>query len=255
MEIIPAIDLLEGKCVRLNQGDYSQVTQFNDDPVNQALDWQNQGASRLHLVDLDGAKTGLPINDSSIKQIVDALEIPIQLGGGVRSIDRAEELIDYGLDRVILGTLGIERPDLVKNLATRFPGKIVIGIDAKEGKVATRGWISQSKTLATELARSYSNTGIAAIISTDIATDGTLEGPNIEALREIADASNVPIIASGGVGSISDIISLLALEDQGVTGVIVGRALYNGAIGLKEAMNAIENGHIEDPPMNKNFFS
>ena len=246
MEIIPAIDLLEGSCVRLNQGDYNQVTQFNNDPVEQALSWQEQGATRLHLVDLDGAKTGLPKNDASIKNITDALVIPIQLGGGVRTVDRAKELISYGLDRVILGTIAIEKPDLVRSLAKDHPGKIVVGIDAKEGKVATRGWINQSNVLATDLAKSFLNSGITAIISTDIDTDGTLQGPNLNAMKEIAFASSVPVIASGGVGSISDLISLLALEPYGINGVIIGRALYDGTIDIQEAMKAIEDGHIQD---------
>ena len=252
MEIIPAIDLLEGNCVRLNQGNYNQVTQFNNDPVEQALSWQEQGATRLHLVDLDGAKTGLPKNDSSIKNITDALDIPIQLGGGVRTANRAKELISYGLDRVILGTIAIEKPDLVRSLAQDHPGKIVIGIDAKEGKVATRGWINQSDVLATELAKSFLNSGIAAIISTDITTDGTLQGPNINAMKAMAFASSVPVIASGGVGSIADLISLLALEPHGINGVIIGRALYDGAVDIQEAMKAIENGHIQDPEITRN---
>ncbi len=255
MEIIPAIDLLEGNCVRLNQGDYNRVTHFNKDPVKQALAWQSQGARRLHLVDLDGAKTGLPINDSCIREIVRALNIPIQIGGGIRTVERTEELINLGLDRVILGTVAIENPDLVKNLAKRNPGKIVIGIDAKRGKVATHGWINQSNILATELAKSFQGSGIEAIISTDISTDGTLQGPNLEAMKEIATASNIPVIASGGIGSISDLLSLVALKPYGITGVIIGRALYDGAVDLKEAMKAVKNGHIEDFPLSKEFFA
>ena len=253
MQIIPAIDLLEGNCVRLNQGNYNQVTKFSNDPVKQALSWQEQGARRLHLVDLDGAKTGLPINDASIRKITAALEIPIQLGGGVRSIERAEELLNYGLDRVILGTIAIEEPTLVTTLAKRHPGKIILGIDAKKGKVATRGWINQSNIQATDLARSFIDTGISAIISTDISKDGTLEGPNLEALEDMAHASSVPVIASGGISSISDLISLLALESEGINGVIIGRALYDGTVDLNEALKAIEDGHIQDPSTNKIF--
>ena len=255
MEIIPAIDLLDGSCVRLNQGNYSKVTKFCDNPVKQALSWQQQGAKRLHLVDLDGAKTGLPINDKSIREITRVLEIPIQLGGGVRSIERAEELINFGLDRVILGTIAIEEPELVKTLAKRHPGKIVVGIDAKEGKVATRGWISQSNILATDLAKSYAGINLSAIISTDISKDGTLEGPNLKALREMARASKVPVIASGGVSSISDLISLLALEAEGITGIIVGRALYDGAIDLEETIKAVNSGQIQDPPIRTSFIA
>jgi len=247
MEIIPAIDLLGGACVRLHQGDYNQVTRFSDDPVAQALSWQEQGASRLHLVDLDGAKSGDPVNDASVRAITNALSIPVQLGGGVRSVERAESLIGCGLDRVILGTAAIENPELVKELAGRHPGKVVVGIDARDGKVATRGWIEESNVEATTLASELSSAGIAAIISTDIATDGTLAGPNLKALREMADASSVPVIASGGVGCMADLLALLALEPYGVNGVITGRALYDGRIDLKEAIHAIGNGRLQDP--------
>lgn len=247
MDIIPAIDLLGGSCVRLHQGDYDQVTRFSDDPVAQALSWQEQGATRLHLVDLDGAKSGDPVNDASVRAITAALSIPVQLGGGVRSVERAESLLACGLDRVILGTAAIENPDLVKDLAGRYPGRIIVGIDARNGKVATRGWIEESNVEATTLARELSATGIAAIISTDIATDGTLAGPNLQALRNMAEASSVPVIASGGVGCMADLIALLALEPHGVTGVIVGRALYDGRVTLKEGMNAIGEGRLQDP--------
>ena len=247
MEIIPAIDLLGGACVRLHQGDYNQVTRFSDDPVAQALSWQEQGASRLHLVDLDGAKSGDPVNDASVRAITDALSIPVQLGGGVRSVERAESLIGCGLDRVILGTAAIENPELVKELAGRHPGKVVVGIDARDGKVATRGWIEESNVEATTLARELSSADIAAIISTDIATDGTLAGPNLKALREMADASSVPVIASGGVGCMADLIALLALEPHGVNGVITGRALYDGRIDLKEAIQAVGDARLQDP--------
>jgi phosphoribosylformimino-5-aminoimidazole carboxamide ribotide isomerase len=162
MQIIPAIDLLDGHCVRLHQGDYDQVTRFSDDPVAQALSWQQQGARRLHLVDLDGARSGQPINDAAVKEITAALEIPVQLGGGVRSAERAEELLTFGLDRVILGTVALERPELVDTLAARYPGRIVVGIDAKNGMVATRGWIEESSTEATSLAQRFSTSGIAA---------------------------------------------------------------------------------------------
>ncbi len=255
MEIIPAIDLLEGSCVRLNQGDYSKVTRFSNDPVAQALDWQQQGATRLHLVDLDGAKTGKPINDTSIREITSALSIPIQLGGGVRSLERAEELINYGLDRIILGTVAIENPQLVKQLAKNHPGKILVGIDAKQGKVATRGWIEESDINATDLAKELSQTGITAIISTDISTDGTLQGPNLKALKAIGEASKVPIIASGGIGSMSDLLSLLPLEGIGINGVIVGRALYDKKFDLKEAISAIEEKRLIDAPIDQTFLA
>jgi phosphoribosylformimino-5-aminoimidazole carboxamide ribotide isomerase len=247
MQVIPAIDLLDGQCVRLHQGDYEQVTRFSDDPVAQALSWQQQGARRLHLVDLDGARSGQPANDTAIKAITAALTIPVQLGGGVRSAERAEELLACGLDRVILGTVALEQPELVDKLAARHPGRIVVGIDAKNGKVATRGWIEETSTEATELAQRFSASGIAAIISTDIATDGTLAGPNLEALRSMAEASAVPVIASGGIGTLEHLLSLLALAPLGVEGVIVGRALYDGRVNLAEALQAIDEGRIQDP--------
>ncbi|MEC7392889.1 MAG: 1-(5-phosphoribosyl)-5-[(5-phosphoribosylamino)methylideneamino]imidazole-4-carboxamide isomerase [Cyanobacteriota bacterium] len=246
MEIIPAIDLLDGACVRLHQGDYDQVTRFSEDPVAQALSWQSQGATRLHLVDLDGAKRGEPINDAAVRAITAALDIPVQLGGGVRSLERAEELIACGLDRVILGTVAIEQPELVQELAQRHPGRIVVGIDANDGRVATRGWIEQSDVLATDLAKQFSAAGIAAIITTDIATDGTLAGPNLEALRAMAASSSVPVIASGGIGCMADLLALLPLESLGVRGVIVGRALYNGRVDLKEAVRALAEPRLQD---------
>lgn len=247
MQVIPAIDLLDGHCVRLHQGDYDRVTRFNDDPVAQALEWQRQGATRLHLVDLDGARSGTPCNDGAVQAIAAALSIPVQLGGGVRSAERAEQLLGWGLDRVILGTVAVENPELVRRLAGRHPGRIVVGIDAKEGMVATRGWIEQSTVEATVLAASLEGTGVAAIISTDIATDGTLEGPNLEALRAMAQASSLPVIASGGVGCLTDLLSLLSLESHGVTGVIVGRALYDGRVDLAEALQAIGEQRLQDP--------
>ena len=246
MEIIPAIDLLDGACVRLHQGDYDQVTRFSEDPVAQALSWQSQGATRLHLVDLDGAKRGEPINDAAVRAISAALDIPVQLGGGVRSLERAEELIACGLDRVILGTVAIEQPELVQELAQRHPGRIVVGIDANDGRVATRGWIEQSDVLATDLAQQFSAAGIAAIITTDIATDGTLAGPNLDALRTMAQCSAVPVIASGGIGCMADLLALLPLEPLGVSGVIVGRALYDGRVALGEAIAAIGAARLQD---------
>ena len=248
MDVIPAIDLLDGQCVRLHQGDYEQVTRVSADPVEQALAWQRQGARRLHLVDLDGARSGEPVNDAVIRRVVSSLTIPVQLGGGVRSAERADDLLSFGLDRVILGTVAVEQPELVRALAARHPGRIVVGIDARDGRVATRGWIEESPVLATELAASFAGSGIAAIISTDIATDGTLAGPNLVALRQMALASPVPVIASGGVGSLTDLLSLLALAPHGVEGVIVGRALYDGSVDLGEALAAIGPERLQDPP-------
>jgi phosphoribosylformimino-5-aminoimidazole carboxamide ribotide isomerase len=246
MQVIPAIDLLDGQCVRLHQGDYDQVTRFSDDPVAQALSWQQQGAERLHLVDLDGARTGEPVNDAAIRAITAALSIPVQLGGGVRSAERAEQLLACGLDRVILGTAALEQPELVEALAERHPQRIVVGIDARNGKVATRGWIEESSTEASALARRFSASPLAALICTDIATDGTLAGPNLAFLRSMAAASSVPVIASGGIGSLEHLLSLLPLALHGVEGVIVGRALYDGRVDLAEALQAIGDGRLQD---------
>ena len=250
MEIIPAIDLLGGKCVRLNQGDYNKVTMFGSDPVKQALEWQEQGATRLHLVDLDAARTGNPINDQAIKSIAKVLKIPIQLGGGVRTLDRAEELINFGIEKVILGTIAIEEPELVKRLVTLFPNKIILGIDAKNGKVATSGWTKNSNIYAVDLVKSYSGQKIASVISTDISKDGTLLGPNIKALKDIAKASPFPIIASGGIGNMSDLLSLIPLENEGISGVILGRSLYDKKIDLKEAIKVIQGRKINDTDSN-----
>jgi phosphoribosylformimino-5-aminoimidazole carboxamide ribotide isomerase len=247
MHVIPAIDLLDGQCVRLHQGDYDQVTRFSTDPVAQALDWQRQGARRLHLVDLDGARRGEPVNDAVVRAIAAALAIPVQLGGGVRTAERAEELLACGLDRVILGTVALEEPDLVRELARRHPGRIVVGIDARDGRVATRGWLEESTVEATALARRFEGSGVAALITTDIATDGTLTGPNLAFLRAMAEASRIPVIASGGIGCLDDLLSLLALAPLGVEGVIVGRALYDGRVDLAEALQAIGPKRLQDP--------
>ena len=254
MEIIPAIDLLNGKCVRLNQGNYNEVTKFNSDPVKQAQIWESQGARRLHLVDLDGAKTGEPINDLTIKKIKRSISIPIQLGGGIRTIDRAKELLGIGIDRIILGTIAIENPELVKVLSQEYPRRVAVGIDAKEGMVATRGWLKQSEISSLELAKRLNDLELAAIISTDIATDGTLKGPNVQALREITEISINPVIASGGIGSIADLISLTDFENEGIEGIIVGRALYDGSIDLKEALLALKNILIQDSINDKDQF-
>ncbi|QEY31659.1 1-(5-phosphoribosyl)-5-[(5-phosphoribosylamino)methylideneamino]imidazole-4-carboxamide isomerase [Synechococcus sp. RSCCF101] len=247
MEIIPAIDLLGGRCVRLRQGDYDRVTAFSDDPVSQALSWQRQGAGRLHLVDLDAARDGSGGNDDAIAAVVRAIGIPVQVGGGVRSEARARELLDQGVDRVILGTAALEQPEMVLDLAARLPGRLVVGIDARDGRVATRGWIEDSAVAAEDLATRFEGSAVAAIVSTDIATDGMLQGPNLEALRRMALATTVPVLASGGVSDLTDVLSLLALEPLGVSGVIVGRALYDGRLDLAEALQAAGEGRLQDP--------
>jgi phosphoribosylformimino-5-aminoimidazole carboxamide ribotide isomerase len=199
------------------------------------------------LVDLDGARQGVPVNDEAVRSITAALSIPVQLGGGVRTLERAEQLLALGLDRVILGTLAVEEPELVCRLAERQPGRIVVGIDAREGLVSTRGWLTTSALPATELARRFEDTGVAALITTDIATDGTLAGPNLDFLRGMVQASSLPVIASGGVGSLSDLLSLLSLAPLGLSGVVVGRALYDGRVDLAEALQAIGPERWQDP--------
>jgi phosphoribosylformimino-5-aminoimidazole carboxamide ribotide isomerase len=248
MDVIPAIDLLGGRCVRLYQGDYNQSEVFGEDPVAMAQAWVEQGASWLHLVDLDGAKTGEPINLPAISKILKSIDVPVQVGGGLRNRERVMNLLDLGVRRVILGTIAIEQPELVGQLCQEYPGQIVVGIDAREGKVATRGWLETSNVTAVQLGRQMAIAGAAAIIYTDIQRDGTLEGPNLPMLREMAEAISIPIIASGGIGSLTDLLSLLALEPQGVTGVIVGKALYSGNVSLREAIRAIGPGRWQDVP-------
>ncbi|MGB5594755.1 MAG: 1-(5-phosphoribosyl)-5-[(5-phosphoribosylamino)methylideneamino]imidazole-4-carboxamide isomerase, partial [Crocosphaera sp.] len=224
MDVIPAIDLLEGRCVRLYQGDYQQSQVYNENPVEVARQWADEGATRLHLVDLDGAKEGKPVNLNTIEAIVRAIAIPVQVGGGLRDRNSMAQLINLGVDRAIVGTVAVENPSLVQQLCQEFPGKIAVGIDARNGKVATRGWLETSEVLATDLAKQMAELGVAAIIYTDIHRDGTLQGPNREALRELANHIHIPVIASGGVSSLSDVLGLLALEPIGVTGVIIGKA-------------------------------
>ncbi|MBN8559575.1 MULTISPECIES: 1-(5-phosphoribosyl)-5-[(5-phosphoribosylamino)methylideneamino]imidazole-4-carboxamide isomerase [Leptolyngbya] len=248
MEVIPAIDLLGGKCVRLYQGDYNQSQVFNDDPVAVARQWAAEGATRLHLVDLDGAKVGHPVNLDVIRSIVEAVEIPVEVGGGLRDRDAVAALLSTGVRWAILGTVAVEQPDLVAQLCGEFPGQIIVGIDARNGKVATKGWLETSEVLATELAERMAQLGAAAIIYTDIHRDGTMQGPNLEALRDLAAIAAIPVIASGGVSSLTDLLSLLALEPQGVTGAIVGKAIYTGDVSLKEAVRAVGQGRWQDVP-------
>ncbi|HIK28825.1 MAG: 1-(5-phosphoribosyl)-5-[(5-phosphoribosylamino)methylideneamino]imidazole-4-carboxamide isomerase [Oscillatoriaceae bacterium SKW80] len=253
MEIIPAIDILEGRCVRLYQGDYARAQIYNQDPVAVAKEWVAQGATRLHLVDLDGAKKGEPVNRKAIAAIVNAVDVPIQVGGGLRARAAVADLLAIGVQQVILGTVAVEQPQLVAQLCAEFPQQIVVGIDARDGKVATRGWLETTEILATEIGQQMAKLGVAAIIYTDIHRDGTLKGPNLAALREMAQAVDIPVIASGGVSSITDLLSLLALEPQGVRSVIIGRALYTGDISLKEALQAVGPGRWQDVPPDLGF--
>lgn len=250
MEVIPAIDLLDGRCVRLYQGDYAQSQVFDDNPVAVARQWVDQGATRLHLVDLDGAKSGQPENWQAIEAIVRAVDVPVEVGGGLRDRQRVADLFALGVRYAILGTAAVDHPDLVSELSTEFPGRIIVGIDARDGKVATRGWLETSQVDALDLARQMEQRGAAAIIYTDIQRDGTLQGPNIDALRAMAGAVTIPVIASGGVSSVRDLLRLFPLESKGVSAVIVGKALYTGDLSLKEAVRAVGNGRWQDVPPN-----
>ncbi len=242
MIVIPAIDLKEGRCVRLEQGLMEKDTVYCDDPAAQAKTWQDQGGELLHIVDLDGAFAGTPRNREAIKAIVDAIDIPTELGGGVRDLATIEAYLDLGIDRVILGTVAKENPQLVAEACRKFPGKIVVGIDANNGFVAVRGWADVTEKKATELAREMEGFGVEAIIYTDIARDGMMQGPNLEATRQLAESISIPVIASGGVSSLKDIENLMAIEASGVVGVITGKAIYTGALDLREAVALTKKG-------------
>ena len=236
MLVIPAIDLKDGVCVRLEQGLMERDTVFNDNPAAQALEWQNQGAELLHIVDLDGAFAGEPKNRAAIEAILKAISIPAQLGGGIRDLATIEAYLSLGLSRVIIGTAAQRNPELVREACARFPGKIVVGIDAKDGMVAVKGWAEVTDITAVELARKFEDCGVTAIIYTDISRDGMLQGPNLEATQALAESVAIPVIASGGVSSLKDIERLMTIEQSGVTGVITGKAIYTGAIRLGEAI-------------------
>jgi phosphoribosylformimino-5-aminoimidazole carboxamide ribotide isomerase len=236
MLVIPAIDLKEGRCVRLEQGLMEKDTVYSDDPAAQARIWQEQGGELLHIVDLDGAFAGVPRNKAAIEEIVHAIDIPTELGGGVRDLATVEAYLGMGVGRVILGTVAKENPALVAEACRLFPGRIVVGIDAKDGLVAVRGWADVTEKSAAEMAREMEGMGVAAIIYTDIARDGMMQGPNIEATRRLAESISIPVIASGGVSSLKDIENLIAIEKSGVVGVITGKAIYTGALDLREAV-------------------
>ena len=241
MIILPAIDLKEGKCVRLEQGLMDRDTVYHDDPAAQARIWQEQGGEFLHIVDLDGAFAGVPKNRQAIRAIVEAIDIPSELGGGIRDLQTIEAYLALGIERVILGTVAKENPALVAEACQKFPGRIVVGIDAKNGRVAVRGWADVTESLATDMAKQMEGFGVAAIIYTDIARDGMMQGPNITATQALAESVGIPVIASGGLSSLDDIRRLMAIEASGVTGVIAGKAIYSGAIDLSEAVALTKN--------------
>ncbi len=244
MILFPAIDLKDGACVRLVRGDMAQATVFNADPASQARSFASQGFSWLHLVDLNGAVEGRPVNGRAVEAILDAVDLPAQLGGGIRDMACIEGWLERGVRRVILGTVALEDSDLVKHACRRFPGRVAVGIDARDGRVATHGWTETTETSAIDLARRFEDAGVAAIIHTDIDRDGIMAGPNVEATAELAAALSTPIIASGGVASLADLEALKSVAASGIVGVVCGRALYDGRIDSAEALRLLEKNNI-----------
>ena len=238
MILYPAIDLKDGQCVRLYKGAMEQATVFNDDPAAQARAFVGEGAEWLHLVDLNGAFAGKPVNAGAVEAILASVTVPCQLGGGIRDMATIEGWLARGLRRVILGTVAVENPDLVRQAARAFPGQVAVGIDARGGRVATKGWAEETDVRVTDLARAFEDAGVAAIIYTDIDRDGAMQGPNVAATAALARATSIPVIASGGVSSLAD---LVALRDCGAAldGAISGRALYDGKLDLRAAMAAL----------------
>lgn len=234
MKIIPAIDLKEGKCVRLLQGRKEDVTVYSDDPVATARRWASSGAELIHIVDLDGAFSGEQLNIDAVRAIRSGVDVELELGGGIRDLARIDLLIELGIDRVILGTVAAENPDLVRAACEKHPGKIIVGIDAKEGKVAVRGWVEVTDHEAVTFARTVEQQGAAGIVYTDIKRDGMLSGPNVEETRRMASAVKIPVIASGGIRSIEDIRNLLAAGN--IWGAITGKAIYSGSLDVREAI-------------------
>jgi phosphoribosylformimino-5-aminoimidazole carboxamide ribotide isomerase len=233
MLIYPAIDLRDGRCVRLRQGDYSQETIFSDDPAAIARQWVKLGAERLHVVDLDGAKAGKPVNGSVIRAIVEAAQVPVQLGGGIRTDDDLRTVFDWGVQWAVLGTRALQSPEWVRTAAKRHPDRLVLGVDAKDGFVATEGWLEVSRVRAVDLAKQVSDAPLAAVVYTDIAKDGMMSGPNFEALAEMQAATTMPVIASGGVCTLDHV---RRLNSANTFGCIIGRALYEGSLDLAEAL-------------------
>ena len=236
MIIIPAVDIKNGKCVRLLQGRKEDETVFSDDPAAMACRWAQAGAELIHVIDLDGAFDKSPQNLDAIKNILQTIDTPIQLGGGIRDEQTARKFLEMGVQKVIIGTAAIKNPKWVMRMAERFPGRIIVGIDARNGLVAIEGWTEDTQTRAVDLAKSFENCGLGAINFTDIHRDGMQSGPNIEETRKLAEAIDIPVVASGGVATIKDIQNLLPLEAVGVIGVITGKALYSGTLDFKEAL-------------------
>lgn len=236
MRLYPAIDLKDEKCVRLFKGDMKAATVYNEDAAAQARRFEAAGFDYLHVVDLNGAVSGASINHEVVKNIIRAVNVPVQLGGGIRSADAVKSWLDAGVTRVILGTVAVKNPDLVKEVARNYPGKIVVGIDARDGMVAVEGWVKASTLKATDLAKMFEDAGVAAIIYTDIARDGTLAGPNLEETVALAEAVKIPVILSGGIATINDLAAVKAREASGIEGIIIGRALYENTIQPYDAL-------------------
>jgi phosphoribosylformimino-5-aminoimidazole carboxamide ribotide isomerase len=236
MIIYPAIDLKDGKCVRLYKGDMNNETVYNDNPAEQAMEWARSGFSWLHIVDLNGAVEGKPVNKDAVQNILDSVDLPVQLGGGIRSLDQIEEWLYAGISRVILGTIAVKNPDLMRTACERFPGQIVLGLDAYGDDVATEGWVEKSGRPMLDLVREYEECGLEAIIYTDINKDGTGEGLNMANTIKLAQSITIPVIASGGVGSIKDVENVRDAGKDGVEGMIIGKALYDGRVNPAEAL-------------------
>lgn len=239
MILFPAIDLKDGLCVRLEQGDMARATVFNRDPAEQAYAFERAGFEYLHIVDLDGAFAGKPVNAKAVERILEATNIPMQLGGGIRDMATIEGWLDKGVTRVIIGTAAVRDPEFVRQAARKFPAKVAVGIDARAGKVAVAGWAEETQLEAVELARLFEDAGVAAIIYTDVERDGMLQGLNLDSTIALAEAVTIPVIASGGLGSIEDIRRLLEPRAQKLEGAIAGRALYDGRLDAKEALDLI----------------
>jgi phosphoribosylformimino-5-aminoimidazole carboxamide ribotide isomerase len=239
--LFPAIDLKDGSCVRLVRGDMAQATIFNNNPAEQALTFERQGFEYLHLVDLDGAFAGKPVNADAVKAILYAVSIPVQLGGGIRDLRTIERWLEKGIERVIIGTAAVRDPDLVREAARIYPGRIAVGIDARDGFVAIEGWAKIAQMSAIDLGRRFEDAGVAAIVYTDISRDGVMKGLNIEATLALAEATSIAIIASGGLASLADVARLLEPDCARLAGAITGRALYDGRLDAAEALALIKN--------------
>lgn len=239
MQLYPAIDLKDGQCVRLLKGDMAKATVYNNDPAAQAGAFETMGFHYLHVVDLNGAVSGDLVNKPAVESILKQVKIPVQLGGGIRTMEGIDSWIDAGISRVILGTIAVKYPALVKEAAKAYPGKIAVGIDAKGGMVATHGWVETSTVRAVDLAKQFEDAGVSAIIYTDIARDGTLSGPNIDETAALARAVSIPVILSGGMSTLRDIAAVNAKKDSGIEGIILGRALYEKTIDPKAALQLV----------------